>query len=86
MQPMNTHIILQLQAVTWYCMPGMGRPSEVSIVSLVGSAGNHHGLLDIILFTVDVLHDWMVVTMDTCQLSSSCTLIVCKSMSDFCLA
>ena len=81
--PDSRRVLFQLQAITWYCMSGVCHPSEMSISSLVGKARNHRGLLDIILFKMEVLYDWLTVKLDTCQLSSRCKSIVRLSMSDF---
>ena len=81
--PDNRKILFQLQAITWYCTSGTCTPSELSLNSLVGKTRGHRGLLDIILFKMDVLQDWLTVKMDACQLSSRCKSTLRQSMSDF---
>jgi hypothetical protein len=81
--PAARKVLFQLQAVNWYCLSGTCHPTEMSISSLVGKSRCHRGLLDIILFKMDVLHDWLTVKLDACQLSHGCKSRIRASMADF---
>ena len=50
---------------------------------LVGKSRGHRGLLDIILFKMDVLHDWLAMKVDACRLSPCCTSTIRTYMADF---
>jgi hypothetical protein len=81
--PDSRKILFQLQAVTWYCASGTVLPTELSLHTLVGKGRGHRGLLDIILFKMDILKDWLTVQIDACQLSTRCKSTIRTSMSDF---
>jgi hypothetical protein len=76
-------ILFQLQAVTWYCASGLCHPSDMSLHKLVGKSRGYRGLLDIILFKMEVLHDWLTVKIDACRLSTHCTSTIRTCMADF---
>jgi hypothetical protein len=61
----------------------MCHPSEMSLHNLVGKSRGHRGLLDIILFKMDVLHDWLTDKMDACRLSTRCKSTIRTRMTDF---
>ena len=81
--PDSRKILFQLQAVTWYCTSSLVLPSELSVSTLVGKNRGNRGLLDIILFKMEILKDWLTVQADACQLSVKCKSALRASMSDF---
>ena len=72
-----------LQGVEYYCDMKFLSSSKLSIVELGGKGRLGRGLLDLILFKLDVLSDWLDVKMDTCRLTPTDKALIRKSMVDF---
>jgi len=76
-------VISMLQGIEFYCDSNFVSSSKLSISELGGKGRLGRGLLDIILFKLDVLDDWLNNKMDTCRLAPNDKARIRKSMEDF---
>ena len=76
-------VISMLQGVGYYCDAKFISSSRLSIVELGGKGRLGRGLLDLILFKLDVLDDWLNIKMDVCRLTPMDKTLIRKCMEDF---
>ena len=81
--PCKEKVLFQLQAVHCYCTSGLNSPSELSVAALAGKGRLGRGLLDVMLFKLELLADWLHNKSDSVGLFAADKLALRKHTASF---